>query len=211
MSNNKNESKSSFVKKDISIPEPLETLDKANSIMQWGKDNLYPQWLNELFYKSAIHSGIIRSKVHYTTSGGLNFEGESEDAWKEFFNNGNSDYNLNEIAEKLSLDLEIYNGFCLKGKWTLDKSKIEKLEVIGFETLRKKTDSKEIAVSKDWTDKDQAYKLYKPFDLSKKDREFYLIYEESPKQTALKRKIKATIRLKIKDLYILIELDTIHH
>ena len=88
-----NTRKSKYIKRDVHIPEPIETVDKAKGIIKWGKDNLYPQWLNDMFYKSAIHSGIIRSKVHYTTSGGLNYEGDDLEAWELFYKNGNSDFN----------------------------------------------------------------------------------------------------------------------
>ena len=39
--------------------EPIEKLDRANGVIKWGEKNLYPQWLNSLFYGSAIHSGKI--------------------------------------------------------------------------------------------------------------------------------------------------------
>ena len=183
-------SKGFFINKTIKLPEPTESLDIRSKVIKWGKDNLYPQFLNDLFYKSAVHSGIVRSKVHYTTSGGLNYKGEDKLNFDLFFNNGNSDYDLNEIAGQCSLDLELSNSFCLKGVWSLDKSKIDKLEVIDFEKIRQKIDSDSIVVSNNWSSSKETVKILEPFNSIDRDsREFYLMYKESPKQTASRRKV----------------------
>jgi hypothetical protein len=102
-----------------------------------------------------------------------------------FFDNGNSDYNLDEITEQMSKDLEISNMFCLRGVWSLDKSKCDKLEVVDFEKVRYRLDDELIAVSNNWSDlRDNTIKLIEPFDSGKRDaREFYLIYQEKSKQS----------------------------
>lgn len=182
MSNNL---KSGFIAKNISIPKPTEKANKRKNIIDWGSNNLYPYFLNFLYQNSAIQSGIINSKVHYTTSGGLNYEGVDNDKFKQFFANGNSDYNLNEIAEQMSKDLEISNMYCLRGVWSLDKSRVEKLEVIDFEKVRRRIEDDCVAISEDWSDsRNTTIKLLKPFDSSDREsREFYLIYQEKGKQT----------------------------
>lgn len=183
--------KTGFIAKNVSIPEPIEKDNKRDNIINWGVDNLYPYFLNYLYQNSAIQSGIINSKVHYITSGGLNYNGTDADKFNKFFNNGNSDYDLNEITEQMSKDLELSNMFVLKGLWSLDKSYCEKLEVIDFEKVRYKLEDDRIAVSNDWSDlKDNTIKLIKPFDSSdRSEREFYLIYQDKSKQTAKGKKV----------------------
>ena len=181
--------KSGFIDKSISIPNPTESDNIKENIINWGLDNYYPYFLNFLYQSSAIQSGIINSKVHYTTSGGLNYEGLDKDKFDAFFKNGNSDYNLNEIAEQMSKDLELSNMFCLKGVWSLDKSKCDKLEVIDFEKVRYRLDDDMIAVCNDWSDTDDnPLKIICPFNPSdRKEREFYLIYQEKGKQSIYNR------------------------
>lgn len=181
--------KSSFIDKSISIPNPTESDNIKDNIINWGLDNMYPYFLNFLYQSSAIQSGIVNSKVHYTTSGGLNYEGIDKEKFDAFFDNGNSDYNLDEIAEQMSKDLEISNMFCLKGVWSLDKSKCDKLEVIDFEKVRYRLDDDKIAVCNDWSDLDEnPLKIICPFDpLNRKEREFYLIYKEKGKQSIYNR------------------------
>lgn len=181
--------KSGFIDKSISIPNPTESDNLKENIINWGLDNMYPYFLNFLYQSSAIQSGIINSKVHYTTSGGLNYEGVDKEKFDAFFKNGNSDYNLNEIAEQMSKDLEISNMFCLKGVWSLDKSKCDKLEVIDFEKVRYRLDDEMIAVCNDWSDIDEnPLKIICPFNPSDRSkREFYLIYQEKGKQSIYNR------------------------
>lgn len=181
--------KSGFIDKSISIPNPTESDNLKENIINWGLDNMYPYFLNFLYQSSAIQSGIINSKVHYTTSGGLNYEGTDKEKFDAFFKNGNSDYNLNEIAEQMSKDLEISNMFCLKGVWSLDKSKCDKLEVIDFEKVRYRLDDEMIAVCNDWSDIDEnPLKIISPFEPSDRSkREFYLIYQEKGKQSIYNR------------------------
>ena len=181
--------KSGFIDKSISIPNPTESDNIKENIINWGLDNYYPYFLNFLYQSSAIQSGIINSKVHYTTSGGLDYEGIDKDKYESFFKNGNSDYNLDEIAEQMSKDLELSNMFCLKGVWSLDKSKCDKLEVIDFEKVRYRLDDDMIAVCNDWSDTDDnPLKIICPFNPSdRKQREFYLIYQEKGKQSIYNR------------------------
>ena len=177
--------KSGFIDKSISIPNPTESDNIKENIINWGLDNYYPYFLNFLYQSSAIQSGIINSKVHYTTSGGLDYEGIDKEKYEAFFKNGNSDYNLDEIAEQMSKDLELSNMFCLKGVWSLDKSKCDKLEVIDFEKVRYRLNDDMISVCNDWSDTDDnPLKIICPFNPSdRKQREFYLIYQEKGKQS----------------------------
>lgn len=181
--------KSGFIDKSISIPNPTESDNIKENIINWGLDNYYPYFLNFLYQSSAIQSGIINSKVHYTTSGGLDYEGLDKDKYESFFKNGNSDYNLDEISEQMSKDLELSNMFCLKGVWSLDKSKCDKLEVIDFEKVRYRLNDDMIAVCNDWSDTDDnPLKIICPFNPSdRKEREFYLIYQEKGKQSIYNR------------------------
>lgn len=184
-----------FEAKKSPIPQGIESEKKVGKkrIISWGADNLYPQWLNQLFHNNAIHSGIIRSKVHYTTSGGLGYDGDENDQedqlrWQQFLSNGASDYDLNEIMQMASLDFEIANKFIIKGRWSLDFSRVEKVELIDFEKARKLIDSDDIIVSNDWSNKNESLKVYRVLDLSVKggsgqrEREFYIEYQERSKQ-----------------------------
>jgi len=171
--------------------EPIEKVDRANGVIKWGEKNLYPQWLNSLFYGSAIHSGIVRSKVYYISSGGLNYEGDDLEAWARMFTNGTSDVNLDQLAEQMALDLELYNGVALRGRWSLDRSNCARLDLIPFETCRQLVETDQIAVSPDWSNRNTGFMLYEPLDPGQRDSlQFYLMYYEKPKQVVFDGKQK---------------------
>lgn len=171
--------------------EPIEKVDRANGVIKWGEKNLYPQWLNSLFYGSAIHSGIVRSKVYYIASGGLNYEGDDLEAWARMFTNGTSDVNLDQLAEQMALDLELYNGVALRGRWSLDRSNCARLDLIPFETCRQLVETDQIAVSPDWSNRNSGFMLYEPLDPGQRDSlQFYLMYYEKPKQVVFDGKQK---------------------
>lgn len=187
-----------FMEKKVSnIPLPLESerIVGKRKYLTWGIDNLYPQWLNYLYLNNAIHGGIINGKVHFTVSGGLKYtpvDQEDQLRFEKFFNNGTSEYDLNEIAEQLSIDLEISNKCMLWGRWSLDFSHVERLEIIDFEKGRKICQSTDMVVSDDWSDKKCGIKTYKYLDLKLKGskavkgqvrcREFYIEYQHRSKQ-----------------------------
>lgn len=183
-----------FERKQSDIPESDEcekSIGKVK-IYAWGKDNLYPQWLNQLVQLNAIHSGIIRAKVHFTVSGGLEYEGPDAEAWQKFYDNGKSDYTLDEIAEQASGDFERSNKFILRGVWSMDFSRVDRLELIDFEKGRKVVGKKMLAVSQDWTDQKCNIRYYEQLDVmakgsdptspKKRSREFYIEYQERVKQ-----------------------------
>jgi hypothetical protein len=82
--------------REANKPEPTEIIDKTGTV-KWGKDNLYPQFLNSIYYNNPVHGGIINQKVKFITAGGLNVDG----ADKSILENSGSAYTLQEVVESL--------------------------------------------------------------------------------------------------------------
>jgi hypothetical protein len=70
--------------------EATEKIENSGRI-NWGKDNLYGQFLNGLYYDNSVHGGIINQKVNFITSGGLKSTDET------ILNNFGAAYDLTEI------------------------------------------------------------------------------------------------------------------
>ena len=96
--------------------------------VMYGEEDDYPQYLLELFNKSAKHNAIIRSKVNYVIAKGfeLKVENESQSVsasslnWIKNVNRfGES---LDSIAKKAAFDKEVYGGYCLEIVWRNDKT-----------------------------------------------------------------------------------------
>jgi len=116
--------------------------------IDYGDNNLYPQYLLDVFHnRSNKHKAIINRKVDMTTGGGI--EATTEEL-KNFIRNKWSEKDIEEIAVKINYDYEIMNGFSLVVRWNLDGTKISAIDYIPFHKCRLNGDETKILVSKDW-------------------------------------------------------------
>jgi hypothetical protein len=175
--------------KNVPTINPTETEDKKLNVYKWGADNLYPNYLATLYYNCAIHGGVIRQKVHYTVSGGLGYNGPQAGEFAIFFKNGNSDYNLDEVTELLSQDLEVYNGYAFTINFV--KGRAFQIDHVPFEQLRKAYNDEEFDwySSDDWSDRKESVRGYTEIDSSKLEGQQIVVYKEEPKQIKLGRKV----------------------
>jgi len=179
--------------KTLPTVNPTENFDRKLNIYKWGSDNLYPYYLASLYYNCAIHNGVIRQKVHYTVSGGLGYKGTQLQEFERFLRNGNSDYNMDEITELLSQDLEVYNGYCFVINFV--NKKPFQVDHIPFEQAREAYNDEEFAyyISADWSDKKEGVRGYKELDTSDLTGSRIVYYKEQPKQIKIKSKVTKAI------------------
>lgn len=121
--------------RQVEVPEFLE--NDNQELVWWGKDNLIPQWLNYLYYTSAVHQGIINGKVNFVVGGGIT---GNEELVKMF----------DPILKYISADIEISNSAYVKAIFAPDGKMIGKVKHIPFEWVRV-TKSGKYQVSEDWT------------------------------------------------------------
>lgn len=154
-----------------------ESVDKSKNIYKWGKKNDAPQEIVELLEGSAVHRGIIESKVSFIIS----------DGWEVISNNGNvdiflkngiSDYDLTDVAEASTLDLETFGAFAVKLVFTTvgDYSYCEHLDM---DLLRRSSDSDEWILCDDWSDYKAEKKHYTIYS-SSKDKGVYILVFKLP-------------------------------
>jgi len=121
--------------RQVEVPEFLE--NDSQELVWWGKDNLIPQWLNYLYYSSAVHQGIVNGKVNFVVGGGIT---GNEDLVKMF----------DPILKYISADIEISNSAYVKAIFDPSGQIIGKVKHIPFEWVRV-TKSGKYQVSEDWT------------------------------------------------------------
>lgn len=85
----------------------------------YGENNLYPLELLDLFNQSPVHNAIITGKVNYIVGRGLTVTDDTvkEDVRaliQDAIDNPNPYETLNDILDKIAVDLEVYNGFALE-------------------------------------------------------------------------------------------------
>jgi hypothetical protein len=164
---------SGYISFDAQVPQPIEK--EVRGFVQYGKDNLYPQFLNSLYYDNPIHQGIINQKVMFALGDGL----EGDEAT---LNNSVSKHSLDEVIEQVFYDLEIQEGYYLLFKWSVT-DQLWYVENLPFELVRPSEDLKTFAYSEDWLQGTQnaektGYKEYKSFWSPMKDDDGQIVSKE---------------------------------
>lgn len=164
--------------------KPIEQKDKQRGFMKWGVKNDYPFFLIELLHGSAWHQGILKNKTFYISGGGL--EVVSGDA-RKFLENSFSDFDMNEIVQRLTFDFELFGGMCVKGTWNREGSAVAKWEYIPIDMGRLSEDERTLFLSDDWsamrqTPEDTNYRALPALNEANRDGSFFIYYKEPAKQ-----------------------------
>jgi len=119
------------------VPVMLE--NKAGKYITYGAFNEYPYYLLDNYRRSSKHNAIVNGKVNYIVGGGWKpgdkMTVEQQARYAKFFDGLSEHDDLNDITEKLVLDLEIFNGFTVCVHWN-KMGTIAKMEHIPFEKIR---------------------------------------------------------------------------
>ena len=148
--------------------------------VKWGKKNDYPFFLVELYNGSAYHQGIIKNKTHYIAGGGLEIV---SGLIQPFIDNRWSDFDMNEIAERLAFDQELFGGMAVKGTWNKEQTKVVMWEHIPIDMIRTSLDERTYYISDDWTALNQSpektnLRILPAYDKDNRTGSFILYYKE---------------------------------
>lgn len=143
MIDKKNEfSRVSVIKMDhFEIPYPSEKVNRGKSFIEWGLDNLFPNYLISLLSRSSLHSAIVKQKAMLIGGQGfakVNIQPETMLFLKNVYNEDD----LDEILFKIAMDLEVYGGFYLNLVWSKDGSKISEINYVDPSKVRIATPDK---------------------------------------------------------------------
>ena len=117
--------------------------------------NRYPEYLLNLYRRSAKHHAIINSKKDYVVGQGWSVDAERLDTMglarlQQFINEPNQYESLNDILEKVALDYELYNGFALEIVYNQLNDKIAAIYHADFARYRSNEDGTKYYYSEDW-------------------------------------------------------------
>lgn len=147
---------------EVNLPTFSE--NKSKGWVNFGKDNLYPEYVINLKRTSPKHAAILKRKADMTAAKGF-----IETALnKEFIKNSFSKDSLDAIAFKAAYDLCLHNAFALQITWSIDKTSIAKIEYIDFRKVRVTTET---------LPQEKKGDLFKPSDIE------YYWYSDNWKET----------------------------
>ena len=180
------------------MPDDRQFEETSKPWVSWGKRNLFPNFLNNIFYQSAYQSGIIRSKVNYIVGSG--YTATNEDAL------GLGDYKLQDVIDFITKDYELYNAFAVRVKRNLEGEK--KYEFIDFDLLRVSKDYDGWYYSDDWSQSMQTkentnLRFFPNYDKDNEDQyDSIYVYKDGAKNTQVRTSKKDQVHFYPQPVYI---------
>ena len=142
--------------------------ESANSkgFVNYGDDNLFPQYLIDLFHSSSTHNALTTTIA--TMVFGEGFDATTLDGRLAF-----DQWNLNDELRKACVDFQIQGGFALEVNWSLDRTTIANVSHLPFENIRSGFVNEDEKVeyyyySKDWSSKTEEVDEICTFDPERK-------------------------------------------
>jgi len=171
-----------YIFREADMPEPIEKVNNQTGRVNWGTDNLYPQWLNRLYYENPVHCGIINQKVKFITAGGLDIEGID----KSVLDNGSGSQSIMEVIDSVCRDFEIGETQC----WLFTKhigTGVWSVAAMDYELIRVSENPVYFDFSENWASKLQGDKqgfrrIKSIYSITDEDTECLMRVITQPKQ-----------------------------
>ena len=161
--------------KDYDIPNGIEKVE-GDGLVKWGKNNLYPQYLNWLYYTCAVHQGIVNRKTAFILGKGLEEDETNKDTIKLFKSSLKRIILNNEISDSYYVEL---------GLNFTNKETVRKVTLLSFETVRVKDDGT-YEVCEDWTDNNSEIRTLRTYQSKQpEDQSVIFAFKTKPLQYLL--------------------------
>jgi hypothetical protein len=165
---------SPIVRQDFETKLPEFKVVNGKDYVMYGESNRYPDYLLEMYQRSAKHNAIVNGKVNYITGKGWTYEADKVPSemlgeLNRLMENPNPYDDLNDILYKTALDFEIFNGFALEIVWNMN-GKVSQIAHKNFGNLRRNVDGSKFYYADEWKEFGEPEGLteYMPFDPEKR-------------------------------------------
>lgn len=155
---------------------------QTNRYVSFGDMNLYPNYLNDLYNSSGLHSAIIDFKKNLTIGEGFTVKGESELSAmqkvevRQFLDFFDGNQRFDDVIKEITMDYMVHGTIYFKVHWNSDKTRALKLERLEPSKVRVgvfKSDPSKVEtyfVNFNWKQAGQyPTKEYPPFNPMEKD------------------------------------------
>jgi predicted transcriptional regulator len=155
---------------------PVFKENKAKGFVTFGADNLYPDFLIELFNKSPKHNAIVSAKASYVAGIGTEVYGQSTTDIAKIQNklkSINAYETYEELKAKVAYDAELFNGFAIEVIWNKAKTAPSEYYHIPFKNVRKGLEGDYVYCA-DWTDSKAEKIHYQPYNpITRESKQIY--------------------------------------
>ena len=133
---------------------------KGVGYYEYGHMNDYPEYLLELYKKSAKHQALIKGKINYICGNGW----KAGDVYGELFiRNANQVETLEEVTKKIVTDNELFGGFYLQVIWSMN-GMISDIYHVDYSKVRTNKDNTQYWVKDNWKDRHEEAKVFPAFN-----------------------------------------------
>lgn len=167
-----------IVTRELNLPSVVEIKDGRRDYVTYGEDNLFPQYIWELFTHSALFESIIRGASDYVMGDDV-IVSESLTGFAEKVN---KEYNtLQDIVEKAIFDFLLYDGFAIQ-VFRDSKGNINELYNLDFQNCRVSKDGESVIYCADWCKYNSKTSSYPMFNIDghEKNSIFYFKGKTAP-------------------------------
>jgi hypothetical protein len=161
-------------KQDFESKLPEYKVVNGKDYVMYGENNRYPDYLLEMYQRSAKHNAIVNGKVNYITGKGFTYDatkvqGEQLAELNKLMDNPNPYDDLNDILYKTTLDFEIFNGFALEIVWNL-QGRISQIAHKNFGNIRRSPEGDKFWYADEWKEfgEPEGLTTYEPFNPEKR-------------------------------------------
>ena len=133
-------------------PEYREKKGASGGYIEFGDRNDYPQYLLELYNKSAKHNAIIKGKVNYIIGNGWTAP-DTDVAANEFIKKPNPYETLDDLTRKISTDIEVFGGAYLEIIWSVVGGQLSSVTHIDYTKIRTNKDNTQFWYKNNWNDR----------------------------------------------------------
>jgi hypothetical protein len=161
-------------------PEYREKKGATGGYVEFGDKNDYPQYLLELYNKSAKHNAIIKGKVNYIIGNGWTVSQDDVIA-NEFIKHPNPYESLDDLTRKVSTDIEVFGGAYLEIIWSMVGGQLSSICHIDYTKIRTNKDNTQFWYKSNWQDrKEPAIIINKFNDKLRQGRQILYLKEYRP-------------------------------
>jgi hypothetical protein len=145
-------------------PEYREKKGEGEGYIEFGKKNDYPNYLVDLFNKSAKHNAIIKGKVNYITGNGFKIKEGIDPIGEQFIAQANRVESLTEVLRKASIDIELFGGAYLQIIWSVTGENLAEVYHVDYTKIRTNADNTQFWYSENWEDRKYKREVYNGFN-----------------------------------------------
>lgn len=134
--------------------------------LNYGNDNKFPNYLWELYLRSAVLQSIINGTADYTGGNGIIYS--ENPLVQRLKDNANGDgETLEDVMKKITIDYLIFGGFALQVIYN-KLGEVNELYWLDFRNVRRDKEGEKVYYSEDWVRHSNDYLTYDIFNPDKK-------------------------------------------